>query len=342
MLESILDMFDIAEMDDSALMSGGQQRVDMDGDGVADGIVTQQMVDTNDDSIADTLVVGHYLDLDGDGTLETVSRDLFADQDQDGIVDAYSTVVLQDLDNDGMPEYISQGCDYDGVGILDAIWEAADLDDSGVLTPLNFQNVSVDEELDGSAPGYMDFFEPDDASADSVIGNPEEDLDNWHLQETNSSCAVASQEFILEELTGMDFEEGTLRNIAEQNGWYDPNGGTSMEDVGNILEHMGLQVERSYNNDLDDLEECLANGGKIVVGVDSSEIWYREDDDPFGPGDGADHAIEVIGIDRSNPSQPMVIVNDSGVANGCGAMIPFDIFRDAWEDSGYFMVEAYA
>lgn len=56
----------------------------------------------------------------------------------------------------------------------------------------------------------------------------------------------------------------------------------------------------------------------------------------------ADHAVQVTGIDMSNPDQPMVILNDPGAANGGGAMVPVDAFVDAWEDSGCFMVEAYA
>lgn len=352
MSDSFMDLFDANEIDGNELVGstapemdafGGEQLVDLDGDGIADGIMVQQAADINGDGVADTLVIEHFLDLDGDGTLETMQRELFTDLDGDQRVDSYSVFTAQDWDNDKQADYVMEGHDYDGDGILDDFQEAADQDGSGILTPLMPDGLPDNSEVDsGDAPGYVEFFDPHEASPDAVVGNPVEDMENWHPQETGSSCAVASQEFILEEISGLEFEEADLRDLAERNGWYDPNGGTPMDDVGNLLEHMGLQVERSQGNDIGDLEECLANGGKVIVGVDSGEIWYGEEDDAFGPGMGADHAIQVIGIDYSDPNEPMVIVNDSGAANGCGAMIPMDVFMDAWEDSGCFMVEAYA
>jgi hypothetical protein len=51
--------------------------------------------------------------------------------------------------------------------------------------------------------------------------------------------------------------------------------------------------------------------------------------------------FEVIGIDRSDPDNPMVILNVPGHPGGCGAMIPLEEFEDAWQDSNCFLVEAY-
>ena len=53
------------------------------------------------------------------------------------------------------------------------------------------------------------------------------------------------------------------------------------------------------------------------------------------------HAVEVIGIDYSSP-EPMVIINDSGTMDGHAITVPASQFMDAWEDSGYYCVEAYA
>lgn len=74
----------------------------------------------------------------------------------------------------------------------------------------------------------------------------------------------------------------------------------------------------SFHNDIDDIRECLESGGKVIVSIDADEIWFGESDDLFTPGDGPNHAVEVIGIDYSNPDEPMVILNDSGNPNGCG------------------------
>ena len=190
----------------------------------------------------------------------------------------------------------------------------------------------------GGAPTY-DSYDPSRANPAAVVGDPEEALETWHRQETNSSCAVASQEFVLDQLLDRDFTEAELRELAAEQGWYD-EGGTPLNCVGNILSYMGLDVDKSTGNSAQDLENSLAEGNKVIVCVDSDELWYGESDDLYGPGMDPDHAIQVVGIDRTVPDQPMVILNDSGCTNGGCAMVPMDMFLEAWEDSDCLMVEA--
>lgn len=73
-----------------------------------------------------------------------------------------------------------------------------------------------------------------DTDGDGIIGNPGSAMESWHPQ-TGNTCAAVSQEFAIEGILGQEFVEGDLREIAEDNGWYD--NGTSMEDVGKILEY---------------------------------------------------------------------------------------------------------
>lgn len=309
--------------------------VDFDGDGIPDAMVYQQLRDIDGDGIPDMVVTEQRLDTDGDGRFDTVRTDLTIDFDHDGITDLHSVVIGRDTDGDGIVDWTQTAEDFNNDGIFDSVREY-----SGLEGPNLWEN-GDSGFLDGCAPAY-ETFDPDRADMDRVIGDPEDAMDNWHWQETGTSCAVASQEFVLEQLTGREFNESDLRELAEEQGWYSPEGGTPMDDVGNILEHMGLTVERSQGNTLRDLEECLQNGGEVIVGVDSSEIWEGRDNDFFGPGMDADHAVQVIGLDYSDPGNPMVILNDPGAANGGGAMISLDVFMGAWEDSGCFMVEAYA
>lgn len=56
------------------------------------------------------------------------------------------------------------------------------------------------------------------------------------------------------------------------------------------------------------------------------------------PEQGANHAVQVIGIDRSDPDNPVVILNDPGQPNGQGIRVNADDFVDAWQDSDRFMV----
>jgi len=329
-----LDLLGLSNDLNDELAAGTEpMELDLNGDGQVNSMVFQNLLDIDGDGIPDALITEQHLDLDGDGIVDTMQIDVSADLDLDGVEDAHSVLIAQDTDGDGEPDFMQTGEDFDGDGILDAV------EGSGLSVGDGFDTDGI--AVNADAPAYVNF-DPADADPDCVVGDPVSAMDDWHWQETDCSCAVASQEFVLEELTGLEFEESVLRDLAEEHGWFDPNGGTTMDDVGNLLEHMGLRVERSVDNSIEDLEECLANGGEVIVGVDSSEIWMGQNDDFFFPGMDADHAVQVIGIDRTNPDQPMVILNDPGCTNGCGAMLPMDIFLKSWEDSGCFMVEAYA
>ncbi len=277
----------------------------------------------------------------GDDDLE-MYQPQHANQDPIEMYHPVSAGTPVDLDEDGIMDGLLFQAreDYNEDGIFEALGEFMNTDEDGIVEPVD-QYSPIYYEDSGAAPAY-ETFDPSRADLDSIVGDPAGNMENWHWQETGTSCAVASQEFVLEQLTGQEFSEGELRQLAEENGWYDPEGGTTMDDVGNILAHMGLHVEQNMGSTMSDIEQCLASGGQVIVGVDSDELWSGENEEMFGPGMDADHAIQVTGIDYSNPAEPMVIINDPGASNGGGAMIPIDEFVDAWEDSGCFMVEAYA
>ena len=129
-----------------------------------------------------------------------------------------------------------------------------------------------------------------------------------------------------------------MAELAEENGWFYEENGTPFLHMNKMLDYYGIENEMSFNNDEADLREALENGEKVIVSVDADEIWYGETDDVFTPTDGANHAVQVIGIDYSDPDNPMVILNDSGHPDGCGEMVPLDVFMDAWEDGGYQMI----
>jgi hypothetical protein len=199
----------------------------------------------------------------------------------------------------------------------------------------------VDEVLD------LPPFDP--ATATDVVGEPAVDAEAWHLQEADDTCAIAAQEFVLENLTGVDLAEGDLVAVAQANGWYQPGGGTAMGDVGKVLEAFGVGVTRTEDATLGDLEAALARGDGVIVGVDSEEIWNPglsdDDDTEVGdaggiPGQDADHAVQVIGIDRSDPGNPQVVLNDPGHPDGQAVLVPEQEFLGAWEDAGRFAVFA--
>jgi hypothetical protein len=164
----------------------------------------------------------------------------------------------------------------------------------------------------------------------------------WHQQTKPDTCAIAAQEFILDEVTGRDFSEEKLTQEAAKNGWYNPGGGTPLECMGNLLEAHGIPVQKQEGCNLEDISDKLARGEKVLVGVNSDEIWNQQDtplSETTGmPGQPADHAVQVTGIDNSDPNNPTVILNDPGIPDGEGLRVPAEQFLNAWEGSNRYMV----
>jgi hypothetical protein len=180
------------------------------------------------------------------------------------------------------------------------------------------------------------------AQADSNIGTPAEDTSTWDgMQNYDDTCAVRCQEFILEQFTGTEVDEAGLVQTAADNGWYTPGGGTDPEDVGKLFELYGVPTSTYENANAFNLANELAQGHKVIINVDSGELWNEED--PVlkdvasrSDVDGADHAVVVSGIDTSDPTDPQVILSDPGTGEA-RAHYPMDEFLAAWQDSDFTM-----
>lgn len=249
-----------------------------------------------------------------------------------------------DFNEDGIPDQIE--IDIDGDGVPD------DLTNDFDETEVQF----IDSDLDIIDPNpnkdaYIDSLSEPDALETADIANVDitDDLEHWHEQSYDDTCGIVAQEFILDDIGqayGIDFSEDELRNTAMACGWYTPDGGTPMLQVGNLLEAYGIGVEKSINASLEDINQQLEAGHKVLVAVDADEIWYPDDvddDDLIAnlqgmPGQEPNHTIQVIGIDNSDPNNPMVILNDPGTPDGQGLTVPAEDFLNAWEDSNNFMV----
>lgn len=159
-------------------------------------------------------------------------------------------------------------------------------------------------------------------------------------QQYPDSCAIKSQQIILNEF-GIDVNEDQLVQFSYEQGWYHADGtGTAAEDVGNLLETANIPVTRQDDANVFNLVSELSQGHKVIVGVDSEELWgnkfmaWMKD---FFMGDTPDHALVVAGIDTSDPNNVMVIVDDPGSGEYHKAY-PLDQFMDAWSDAQCYMV----
>lgn len=165
----------------------------------------------------------------------------------------------------------------------------------------------------------------------------------------DSTCAIRSQQIILRDY-GIDMSQEDLMAFAEQNGWFSEETGTPMGYVGFILQSAGVSVHQNEDSTIYDLINELAQGHRIIVGVDSGELWADRNgnlweqtkefiDDLWNGQKGADHALIVAGIEVNpkDPSDVTVILTDPGTGD-LRIEYTLDQFMDAWEDSNCFMV----
>lgn len=178
-----------------------------------------------------------------------------------------------------------------------------------------------------------------------TIGSP--DLLDCEWQIAPDNCAVEAERSIINTFLKHPLSQEDAMYISASNGWYQPGFGTSPEVIGQMMDLHGIPNHTVMDASVADLANELAQGHGVIVGVDSDELWDQGllaelkqwISETFGIdfGDvGANHAIVVTGIDVSDPSNPMVIINDSGVPNGQGQPYPLEKFLQSWEDSGFY------
>lgn len=172
-----------------------------------------------------------------------------------------------------------------------------------------------------------------------VIGIPGDEYHQTHAD----TCAIKSQQIIINEF-GIPCTEDQLVQYSIEHGWYNGQG-TAPEDVGKLLEAANIPCKQQVNANVFNLVNELAQGHKVIVGVDSGELWDNEAIESkfqnwmkdFFQGDTPDHALIVAGIDTSDPNNIKVLVTDPGSGEHNKAY-PLEQFMDAWADSSCFMV----
>ena len=185
------------------------------------------------------------------------------------------------------------------------------------------------------------------------IGDPEHQTEVWQPQGLPDNCAVAAQTSIINEFLShhdhLSLEQANY--IAFSNGWYHPGGGgTAPDDVGKLFDVYDIPHHQVDHASVEQLASELQAGHRIIVGVNSAELWDQGplgefwnwlieklglDTSAFNP---ADHAVVVTGINVSDPLHPKVVLNDSGDPNGAGMQYPLDRFMDAWQNSDFHYV----
>ena len=78
----------------------------------------------------------------------------------------------------------------------------------------------------------------------AIVGTPDSDTHDWVHQTTPFTCDVVSQEMILHEY-GINASEAQLTYDAASHGWL-TDGGTSPQDMAQLLEFHGVQIGRAH------------------------------------------------------------------------------------------------
>lgn len=178
------------------------------------------------------------------------------------------------------------------------------------------------------------------AQADTTHGKPEMNVefDPATYQYYSDSCAFQSQAIVLKEY-GIDVTQEELMEVAKSQGWYVEGHGTPLDKVGKLLEHYDVPTTFTEGNNVFNLANELAQGHRVIVTVDSGELWHDgilQDLKDLVIGDTPNHALVVVGMDTSNPDDVKVIVTDPGNGNLQKAYSEKQ-FVDAWKDSNCFM-----
>lgn len=175
-------------------------------------------------------------------------------------------------------------------------------------------------------------------------GEPIQDAQFWYEQTSPTSCALVAQTSIYESITGEHISEDDICKIAEANGWYDSESGTSPSSVGNVLNALGIPTEQKYDATLLDIADALERGDKVIVSLDANEIWTPLRDsitgEPIEQSD-AGHAVWVTGIDQEPDGSVKIIFNDSGNPDGKMNAVDAKDFLNAWHDFGNFVAVAH-
>lgn len=168
---------------------------------------------------------------------------------------------------------------------------------------------------------------------------PETDFDYNIFQGHDPICAIRCQEMIMRDY-GIQIPKDELVEYATEQGWYHGTG-TKQIDVGNLLETCNIGTHSQHCDSVYDLINELKDGHRVIVGVDSHELWAEsgsEEYEFYKNLTNADHALIVtsVNVDPNNPENSTVVLTDPG--NGSIMTYDFEKFAHSWKDSNYFMM----
>lgn len=169
------------------------------------------------------------------------------------------------------------------------------------------------------------------------------DFDYNIFQGHDPICAIRCQEMVLRDY-GIQIPKDELIQFATEKGWYHGHG-TKESDVGNLLKICNIETHTQHCNSVYDIINELKEGHRVVVAVDSRELWAEagsKEYEFYRNLVNADHALIVtsVNVDTLHPENSTVVLTDPG--NGSILEYEFEKFAHSWKDSNCFMMATNA
>lgn len=250
--------------------------------------------------------------------------------------------LFQEPDEEKLSETKDTFREFPSVTLMDGLtlerlqrerFEAEELAD---IDPEDYTSASDISDTGALLPGQIELDKLSDRAMENISGDVRNDIPLWHYQLEPSSCAVACQDFALRGTGNDTVSEQQLIDEGRQLGIYRDQG-TYYHEIGLLAERHGMEREMLQNAALEQIEQIHDAGGKVIALVSCMKMAYPN---AFGFWR-SDHAVEVIGIDRNDPQDVRVILNDPGREDGQGLSVPAKVFEKAWKTSKNSLVALY-
>jgi hypothetical protein len=188
----------------------------------------------------------------------------------------------------------------------------------------------------------------------TLYGDPAAAAPFWRYQGYDDDCVEMVVADVVGELTGRQPSERAIVKLAQSTpstvhpgpiytkpNKRKPGSGTSFDDEPALLAHYGVHAvstdgrrsatKTGVPTGMAALEQDLAKGRKVIVGVNAEVIWGEpvEDKTPDGRPE-SNHAVVVTGVDTA---AGIVHLNDPGSEAGRDEQVPIDVFGASWASS---------
>lgn len=171
----------------------------------------------------------------------------------------------------------------------------------------------------------------------NMSGDPVHDIPLWKRQSEQYSCVASCESFVLRSEVNPEITEAQLIREGTEREIYNPERGILLKDIGKLAESHGMIRECIQNSSLEQIENIQNDGGKVIALVSGGKMAFPNRFGFFR----ADHAVQVVSIDRNDPKDVRVILNDPGREDGQGISVPADIYLRAWRTGKNTIIALY-